>query len=189
MRGTPRQQHDAEKETVGRAAGKVKRERIAGAPRRRGPGRSEAAAALDRARQALLGMILNDGASAGEARDPADGKIGKERLEAMSDETVQKMSAFFSAARAGGKIAADKPALQSLEAELVKRGISLQLSGKVNNVYLSGEHASWTVNASAGGDGEPDKKAKDDRSGTRSSRCNNFGHTVGRFAKNFILGH
>ncbi|HXP95628.1 MAG TPA: hypothetical protein VN809_02875, partial [Telmatospirillum sp.] len=69
------------------------------------------------------------------------------------------------------------------------RGISLQLSGKVNNVYLSGANSSWSVNASAGTDADSERRTSDAKGAVRNGRYNNFGQTLGRAAKNFILGH
>jgi hypothetical protein len=108
----------------------------------------------------------------------------------MSSETLQKVTAFFSTVRASDAATAPSaPVLKSLDAELAKRGISLQLSGKVNNVYLSGENAHWAVNASAGGESESTTGSNRDKTAARSRRYNNFGQTLGRAAKNFILGH
>ena len=64
------------------------------------------------------------------------------------------LAGFLSSSEAATAPAGQQPVLRSLDEELAKRGISLQLSGKVNNVYLSGANSSWAVNASAGGDGE-----------------------------------
>lgn len=193
MRSTPRMERLAEKETLARAAGSLKREKISGAaPSRRQPNRSVDDAAADRARQLLLGMILRDSAGGESASIPIDEKMFKAQIEKMPSETLQKMAAFFSTVHAGGKTATPppgKPGLQSLDEELAKRGLSLQLSGKVNNVYLAGANSSWTVNASAGTEAEDDKRPKNDKSATNYKRYNNFGQTVGRFAKNFILGH
>ncbi len=191
MRPRPRLERHAERQKLARAAGTIERHDIS-APRssRHGKKRSDDDAAADRARQTLLGMILKstDGA---HSAIPIDEKMFKAQIETMPSETLQKMAAFFSTVHAAGDAAVPAgaaPMLQSLDAELAKRGVSLQLSGKVNNVYLAGTNSHWAVNASAGADSGADKEAKDDK-GKSYRRYNNFGQVLGRFAKNFLNGH
>ena len=189
-RSAPRLERCSEKETLAHAVGGVRRQKTAGgAPARRGKERSPADAAIDRVRQALLGMVLSKAADGDQSPIPAGETSIKARVEKMPDETLKKMAGFLSSSEAATALAGQPPVLRSLDEELAKRGISLQLSGKVNNVYLSGANSSWAVNASAGGDGEAVRNSGEGRGSSRPMRYNNFGQTLGRAAKNFILGH
>jgi hypothetical protein len=193
LRTVPRTDRRAEKEILASAVGKVKREKTSEkAEVRCGKKRSDGDLAVDRARQKLLGMILKDSGDKNHPSIPIDEKSFKAQVEKTPAETLKKMAGFCSTIRAETKSAASseqKEIFRSLDDELAKRGISLQLSGKVNNVYLSGANSNWSVNASAGTDSEPDKRSNADKSAPRNSRYNNFGQTLGRAAKNFILGH
>jgi hypothetical protein len=193
-RSVPNLAKIAEKEKLACAVGKMTREKISTAgSERRGKPRTDDQAVLERARQALLGMILTGTADGARPSTPFDEKTVKEQVERMPAEALRKIASLFSVVQAGGGASApsaSEPVMQSLDAELAKRGISLQLSGKVNNVYLSGENANWTVNASAGTDAEPNNKSNSTKGGiARNQHYNNFGQTLGRAAKNFILGH
>ncbi|PKU26484.1 hypothetical protein [Telmatospirillum siberiense] len=193
MSSTPGAGHDAEKETVLRAAGRLKRGRMAGGGER-SRGGAAADASTERARQALLGMILSDGAQGEDARLLVEAKAFREQIAAMEPESVTRLSAFFQAVRGRGEIQGEKPVLKSLESELTKRGISLELSGKVNNVYLSGEQSHWTVDAKAGGDDQrdgktPDASSKASERSVGASQRNGLLENFGRFSKNFLLGH
>lgn len=135
-------------------------------------------------------MILANGDLEGESKLVVDGKSFRAEVAAMSPEAVSRLSGFFQSVRCrpGQE---EKPVLKSLESELAKRGIALDLSGKVNNVYLSGDHAQWTVDANAGNDAGRDGKGNRDDAGaaTRVSRRDGAVGGLGRFAKNFLLGH
>jgi len=182
----------AEKEILARAVGAVKREKTSGAAvPRRGKQRSSDDMVLDRARQMLLGMILREPTDGGHPSIPVDENVLKAEVGKMSPETLEKMAGFFSTiqAKADSSVLPQNPLLRSLDEELAKRGISLQLSGKVNNVYLSGANSSWSVNASAGTDADSERRTSDAKGAVRNGRYNNFGQTLGRAAKNFILGH
>lgn len=183
----------AEKEILARAIGAVKREKTSDAAvPRRGKTRPSDDKALDRARQTLLGMILKEPTDGGHPSIPIDENVFKAEVGKMSPETLGKMAGFFSTIQAKTGTSSpspQNPLLRSLDEELAKRGISLQLSGKVNNVYLSGANSSWSVNASAGAESDSDKRTYDGKGAARNGRYNNFGQTLGRAAKNFILGH
>lgn len=155
--------------------------------------------AAARARQALLGLLLpgNEGGPTVLAVDEA---AFRDRIETLSPVDLKRLASFLTAVRAteagpaaspssspSGRGGAADRSFASVERDLERRGISLNLSAKTNNVYITDGGSRLEVSSSEGGDADPRDEGR--RTASGSSRRRNLGFTLGRMTRNFILGH
>jgi hypothetical protein len=130
-------------------------------------------------------MLVSDGA--GRAWLPVDPASFRARIEALSVAECQRLAGFLAAVRTAGEApVAAATTFATVEQDLARRGISLQLSARTNNVYVAEAGAQITVAGADGGDGPGGGTAP---SRGPSRRRSNLGFMLGRMTRNFILGH
>ncbi|MDR3440105.1 hypothetical protein [Telmatospirillum sp.] len=188
MQGKAHLARISEKETLLMAVRALRRERVGGAspppPNRQAAPQGKDRLTGERARQALLGLLVRDPDHGGRSSLPIDEAAFRTRIEAMPVSDLQRMAAFLSSVRAAGAETSSRD-FSTVEQDLAKRGIALQLSAKTNNVYIAESGAKVEVNANDSGD----QGAARNATPPRSQRRSNFSFALGRMTRNFILGH
>lgn len=167
------------------------------------PRRTAAEQASDRAWQAILGTVLPTRRDTGAA--PVEPGELAAAVDHLPDEEAGRLAGLAAAWRGRQQEAATEPAASAepaaastaspgrkqevadgLETELAARGITLSMSGRVNNVYITGNGSTLAVHPSAEAD-----KADPGEGGMRSYRrsgTNNFGQLLARKLEGFIRG-
>jgi hypothetical protein len=192
--------HPAAQETVRAAALAVRRRKPEGAASTPAaePAKRAADGKANRAKQALLGLLFDDAKLGGCSPLNLDNKAFREAVERLDAGDLKRIASFLSAVRAGADQADQKPALETdklsgVEDGLAKRGFSFQMSGKINNVYVTDSGSQVHVSSQDGEDGAAQAHSsgagRQPAARERRMASRNLGAVLGRMTKNFILGH